>query len=66
VKLLELDLNVLITGVFSKKICDFGLGGVGDLKGIKTHNCKKSVLSFNYSKQRNFVFGGGFIINYVN
>ena len=60
-KLLELDLNVLILGVFTNKICDTVLGGVGGLKGIKTHNCKKSLLSFNYSKQRNFVFGGGLI-----
>jgi len=53
-------------GVFTKKICDTGLGGVGGQKGIKTHNCKKSLLSFNYYKQSNFVFGGSLIINYVN
>ena len=46
-------------------ICDTGLGGVGGQKAIKTHNCKKSLLSFNLKKQRNFVFGG-LIINYVN
>ncbi len=38
----------IIRGVFTKKICDTGLGGVGGQKGIKTHNCKKSLLSFNY------------------
>ena len=34
--------------VFTTKICDTGLGGVVGQKGIKTHNCKKSLLSFNY------------------
>jgi hypothetical protein len=44
----ELKKKDLVRGVFTKKICDTGLGNVGGQKGIKTRNCKKCLMSFNY------------------